>query len=37
MIIIGPEFAWTQRSDILHQGKCRKFAAKINAAAAAVR
>jgi len=35
LTIIGPGFAWTQRSDVLHQGRCREFAAKINATAAA--
>ena len=30
LTIIGPGFAWTQRSDVLHQGRCRKFAAKIS-------
>ena len=34
LTIIGPGFAWTQRSDVLHEVRCRKFAAKINAAAA---
>jgi hypothetical protein len=34
LTIIGPGFAWTQRSDVLHEGRCRKFAAKINATAA---
>jgi hypothetical protein len=33
LTIIGPGFAWTQRSDVLHERRCRKFAAKINAAA----
>ena len=37
LTIIGPGFAWTQRSDVLHQGRCRKFAAKINATAATAR
>jgi hypothetical protein len=34
LTIIGPEFSWTQRSDVLHEHRCRKFAAKINATAA---
>jgi hypothetical protein len=33
LTIIGPGFAWTQRSDVLHEGRCRKFAAEINATA----
>jgi hypothetical protein len=37
LTIIGPGFAWTQRSDVLHEGRCRKFAAKINAAAGTAR
>jgi hypothetical protein len=37
LTIIGPGFAWTQRSDVLHEGRCRKFAAKINATAATAR
>jgi len=34
LTIIGPGFAWTQRSDVLNQGRCRRFAAKVNATAA---
>jgi hypothetical protein len=37
LTIIGPGFAWTQCSDVLHEGRCRKFAAKINATAATPR
>jgi hypothetical protein len=37
LTIIGPGFAWTQRSDVLHQDRCRKFVAKINATAATAR
>ena len=37
LTIIGPGFAWTQRSDVLHEGRCRKFAARINATAATAR
>jgi hypothetical protein len=37
LTIIGPGFAWTQRSDVLHEGRCRKFAAKINATAGTAR
>ena len=37
LTIIGPGFAWTQRSDVLNEGRCRKFAAKINTAAGTVR
>jgi hypothetical protein len=37
LTIIGPGFAWTQRSDVLHEGRCRKFAAKINAATGTAR
>lgn len=37
LTIIGPGFAWTQRSNVLHEGGCRKFAAKINAAAGTAR
>ena len=37
LTIIGPGFAWTQRSDVLHQGRCRKFAAKVNATAGTAR
>jgi hypothetical protein len=32
--ITGPGFAWTQRTDTLFEGACRRFAAKVNAAAA---
>jgi hypothetical protein len=34
LTIIGPTFAWTQRSDVLNEGRCCRFAAKVNAAAA---
>ena len=37
LTIIGPGFAWTQRSDVLHQGRCRKFATKLNTAAGTAR
>jgi hypothetical protein len=37
LTVIGPGFAWTQRSDVLHEGRCRKFAARINATAATAR
>ena len=37
LTIIGPGFAWTQRSDVLHERRCRKFAARINATAATAR
>ena len=37
LTIIGPGFAWTQRSDVLHERRCREFAAKINTAAATAR
>jgi hypothetical protein len=37
LTIIGPGFAWTQRSDVLHERWCRTFAAKINATAATAR
>ena len=37
LTISGPGFAWMQRSDVLHEGRCRKFAAKINATAATAR
>jgi hypothetical protein len=33
--ITGPGFAWTQRTDTLFESMCRRFAAKVNAAAAA--
>jgi len=36
LTISGPEFSWTQRSDALFEGKCRKFAARVNAQVAAV-
>lgn len=32
--IIGPGFAWTQRSDVLRQGRCGRFVAQVNATAA---
>ena len=37
LTIIGPGFAWTQRSDVLHERRCRRFAAKINTTAATAR
>jgi hypothetical protein len=37
LTIIGPGFSWTQRSDVLHEGGCRRFAAKINATAGTAR
>jgi hypothetical protein len=37
LTIIGPGFAWTQRSDVLHERRCRTFAAKINTTAATAR
>jgi hypothetical protein len=37
LTIIGPGFAWTQRSDVLHERRCRTFAAKINATVATAR
>lgn len=37
LTVIGPGFAWTQRSDVLHERRCRNFAAKINATAATAR
>ncbi len=37
LTVIGPGFAWTQRIDVLHERRCRSFAAKINATAATAR
>ena len=37
LTIIGPGFAWTQRSDVLREGRCRRFVAKVNATAAGAR
>jgi hypothetical protein len=37
LTIIGPGFAWTQRSDVLNEGRCRRFAAKVNATAVRAR
>ena len=37
LTIIGPGFAWTQRSDVLREGRCRRFVAKVNATAATAR
>ena len=37
LTIIGPRFSWTQRSDVLNEGRCRRFAARVNAAAATAR
>lgn len=37
LTIIGPTFAWTQRSDVLNEGRCRRFAAKVNATSARAR
>jgi len=37
LTIIGPGFAWTQRSDVLREGRCRRFVAKVNATAARAR
>ena len=37
LTIIGPGFSWTQRSDVLHERRCREFAAKINTTAATAR
>jgi hypothetical protein len=37
LTIIGPTFSWTQRSDVLNEGRCRRFAAKVNATAATAR